>query len=174
MTEPVAWAGVTAVRLVALTKVTEAAGVPPNSKVVEAVKSVPVRVTVSPPRGVPLLGETEVKAGGLLKLNPPRRVSEPFPFVTVTSTRPAAWAGVTAVRVVALTKVTEVAGVPPKSAVVVAVKSVPVRVTVSPPRGVPLLGDTEVRVGGLLYVNPPKSVSVPLTFVTVTSAGPDA
>ena len=92
-----------------------------------------------------------------MKINPPNRVSDPFTFVTVTSTVPAAWAAVTAVRVVALTKVTEAAGVPPKSTVVVVVKLVPVRVPVSPPRGVPLLGETEVKLGGLLNVKAPTS-----------------
>ena len=42
----------------------------------------------------------------------PTRVSLPFSLVTVTSTRPAAWAGVAAVKVVVLTNVTDVAAVP--------------------------------------------------------------
>ena len=74
------------------------------------------------------------------------RVSLPFALLTTTSTVPAAWAGVTAVNVLAFTNVTEVAGVPPRVTAVLAVKSLPVRVTLSPPNGLPLLGEIEVKV----------------------------
>ena len=102
----------------------------------------------------------------------PVRVSEPFSFVTVTLTTPAAWAGVTALRVVAFTKVTDAAGVLAKVTVVVAVKAEPVSVTVSPPSGVPLAGLTVVKTGAPLKVKPAVSVPEPFRFVTVTSTVP--
>ena len=79
-------------------------------------------------------------------------VSMPFGSVTVTSTVPGAWAAVTTMSVVESTNVTEVVGVPPKSTVVAAVNPKPVKVTVSPPRGDPLVGLTDVTAGRTLKV----------------------
>ena len=82
-------------------------------------------------------------------MNAPTRVSLPFPLLTDPSTVPGVCAGVTASRVVALTNVTD-ATIPPKVAEVLAVKPVPPTLTASPPRGVPLVGESEVREGELL------------------------
>ena len=71
---------------------------------------------------------------------------------TVTSTAPGPCAGVTAVRVVAETKVTEVVATPPKVTVASGVKSVPSSVTVSPPACAPPVRETVVNAGGLSYV----------------------
>ena len=82
-------------------------------------------------------------------MNPATSVSLPVAFETVTFTVPNP-AGVTAFKAVELTNVTDAAGTPPKSIAVPLVKLVPARVTVSPPNGVPLLGESEVKTGGLL------------------------
>ena len=137
-------------RVVTFTKDTEVAEVPSNSTVVEAVKSIPVRMTLSPPNGLPFAGEAEAKVGAKLYVNPPTRVAVPFSLLAATSTAPDAWGGVTADSVVAVRKVTAAAGVPPNVTEVVALKSVPTTVTLSPPKGVPLLGSTAVTLGGLL------------------------
>lgn len=63
-TVPAACAGATAVIDVALFTVNDVAAVPPNETAVVPVKFVPVMVTLVPPRVVPLVGETEVIAGG--------------------------------------------------------------------------------------------------------------
>jgi len=67
--------------------------------------------------------------------------------VTKTLAAPAAWAGVTAVIVVADTTVTEVAAVPPMVTLVAPVKPVPVIVTLLPPAVGPVLGESTVTVG---------------------------
>ena len=71
----------------------------------------------------------------------------PQGVITVTSTVPAVPAGLSAVIEVALTTVTFVAGVVPKSTAVAPVKSVPVIVTGVPPAVVPLVGERAVTVG---------------------------
>ena len=76
------------------------------------------------------------------------RVALPPAVLTITFTAPAAWAGVVAVRVVALLTVKAVAAAPPKVTAVTPVKLVPVRMTEVAPAVLPLLGATEVRVGG--------------------------
>jgi hypothetical protein len=79
-----------------------------------------------------------------------RPIPVPVPpgVVTITSTRPVACAGVTAVMVVALMTVTPVAAPPPNVTLVALVKLVPVMVTAVPPSVDPLLGLTPVTVGG--------------------------
>ena len=67
--------------------------------------------------------------------------------VTRTLADPAAWAGVVAVMVVALTTVTPVAAVPPMVTAVAPVKPVPVMVTEVPPVVGPVLGVIDVTVG---------------------------
>ncbi len=69
-------------------------------------------------------------------------------LVTTTSTAPAAWAGVMTSMVVAFCQVTPAAAVPPKVTVAPLTKSVPVIVTAVPPAVGPLVGATEVTVGG--------------------------
>jgi hypothetical protein len=73
--------------------------------------------------------------------------------VTVTSTAPAAWAGVVTSIWVELTKIMSVTAVPPKVTVAPRTKFVPVIVTTVPPVSGPLVGATEVTVGaGSMYV----------------------
>ena len=71
----------------------------------------------------------------------------PEGVVTVTSTVPAAWAGLVAVIEVALTTVTPVAAVLPKLTAVAPVKFVPVMVTGVLPTVVPVAGEMPVMVG---------------------------
>ena len=79
-------------------------------------------------------------------MKPPARVAVPPGVVTTTSTAPAAWAGVVAVRLVELMMVTLVAATPPMVTVVLpATKFVPVMVTVWPPEMGPA---PEATVGG--------------------------
>ena len=69
-------------------------------------------------------------------------------LVTTTLTAPAACAGVVAVRLVLLTKLTPVAAAPPKLTVAPDTKLVPVMVTAVPPTVEPLPGATAVTLGG--------------------------
>ena len=104
------------------------AAVPPKLTAVAPVKSVPVMVTVSPSRADDGVNELMVGAGINVKLAeelaiPPGVVIDIIPVVPLATT---------AVMLVALTTVKEVAGVPPKLTAVAPVKLVPVIVTVSP------------------------------------------
>src|SRR5690606_578282 len=84
---------------------------------------------------------------GTSKVNAPARVALPPGVVTATSTAPAAWAGVTAVIWVALSRGKLPAGHPPTGTAVAPVRSVPVSVTLVPPATGPVAGATAVRVG---------------------------
>ena len=75
-------------------------------------------------------------------------------LAATTLTAPAACAGVVAVIEVLLTRVTPVAGVPPKLSVTPVRKPVPVTVTVVPPLVVPELGVISVTVGAGLDGEP--------------------
>ena len=66
---------------------------------------------------------------------------------TSTAKEPLAYAGVTAVKLVALLTVTLVAGSPPKLTVVVGVKPLPVSVTKLPPVMEPVAGLMPLNVG---------------------------
>jgi hypothetical protein len=68
-------------------------------------------------------------------------------LATMTFTAPAAWAGVMAVIDVALTRVTPVAGVPPRLTVAPDRKPVPAIATLVPPLVVPVLGVIAVTWG---------------------------
>jgi hypothetical protein len=92
-----------------------------------------------------------------------------MPFDVVTLTLPVAPAPTTAVILVALTTVNEVAAVPPKLTAVAPVKFVPVIVTVCP---VPAeVGLNDAIVGGGKYVKPAR---VPVPDAVVTETEPDA
>lgn len=97
----------------------------------------------------------------------PGKLAEPPWVVTLTSPEPPF--PTTAVIVVALTTVKEVAGVPPKLTAVAPVKFVPFIVTVVP--AFALVGLKEFIVGAGINVNP-ASVAVPPSVVTLTF--PDA
>ena len=92
-----------------------------------------------------------------------------MPFDVVTLTLPVAPVPTTAVMLVALTTVNEVAAVPPKLTAVAPVKFVPVIVTVCP---VPAeVGLNDVIVGGGKYVKP---ANVPVPDAVVTDTTPEA
>lgn len=130
----------TAVMLVALATLNEAAGVPPKLTAVAPVKLVPVRVTVVPTADG--LAVALVMVGAGLK---PARV--PVPPGVVTETLPDALLATTAIMLVELTTVKDVAALPPKLTAVAPVKLVPVMVTVLPP--VVMAGVNAVMVGAL-------------------------
>ena len=134
----------TALIVVPLTMVNEAAGVPPKETIVTAPKSVPVIVTVVPVD--PVVGVKEVMlapgGGGVLYVNPP---SEAVPLAVVTLMLPDAPEPTTAVMVVEETTVKDVAAVPPKLTAVAPVKFVPVMVTVESVDAV--VGLNEVMLG---------------------------
>jgi hypothetical protein len=111
--------------------------------------------------------EVIVGAGvAVINVNP---VLLAFPLAVVTLTDPVVPEPTTAVMLVALTTVKEVAGVPPKLTAVAPVKFVPVIVTVCP---VPAdVGLNAVMVGGGKYVKPAK---VPVPDAVVTETEPEA
>ena len=63
---PAAWAGVMTIRVAEDKNDIEAAGMPSKVTVVETVKSEPAKVKLAPPKGLPLVGEMALIAGGLL------------------------------------------------------------------------------------------------------------
>ncbi len=143
-TEPEAPAPTVALMLVALTTVNVVAGVPPKLTAVAPVKFVPVILTTWPV--LPEVGVKDVIEGaGVEDINVnPALLAMPFDVVTLTL--PVAPAPTTAVILVALTTVNEVAAVPPKLTADAPVKFVPVIVTVCP---VPAeIGLKEAIVGG--------------------------
>ena len=75
-------------------------------------------------------------------------VAVPPAVVTATLFAPAVPAGVTAVMLVAETTTTLVAATPPTVTLLAPVRFVPVIVIAVPPRVEPLVGLTDVRVGG--------------------------
>ena len=161
LTAPVVPAATTAVIIVALTTVNEVAAVPPKLTDVAPVKFVPVMVTVCP---VPAeVGLNKEIVGGVRYVKPLLVIA---PFAVTTRTLPVLPAPTTAVILVALTTLNEIAAVPPKLTAVAPVKFVPVIVTVCP---VPAeVGLNEVIVGGGKYVKP-ANVPVPDAVVTETT-----
>jgi hypothetical protein len=117
----------TAVIVVELTTVNDAAGKAPKWTAVTPVKFVPVIVTVVPLAA--LVGVKEVTVGILIKVKPAR---ESVPSGAVTKTFPEEPAPTTAVIVVEFTTLKDVAGTPPKLIAVAPVKLLPVIVTVAP------------------------------------------
>ena len=77
----------------------------------------------------------------------PEPVAVPPKVVTTTFTAPSAWAGMVAIRVVSLMTEKLVAAVPPKLTAIAVVRSVPVIVTLVPPRVLPLEGAMLATVG---------------------------
>jgi len=118
----------TAVIVVELTTVYEAAAVPPKVTPETLLKLVPVIVTsVTSP--TPVVGVNEVMVGAGTQVKP-LKVAVPSGVVTLTD--PDDPAPTTAVMVVEFTTLNEVAAVPPKLTAVAPVKFVPVMVTVNP------------------------------------------
>ena len=127
-TVPEAPEATVALMLVALTTVKVLAAVPPKLTAVAPVKFVPVRLTTCPV--LPDVGVNDVIVGAgvaVTKVNP---VLLAMPFDVVTLILPVAPVPTTAVMLVALTTVNDVAAVPPKLTAVAPVKFVPVIVTV--------------------------------------------
>jgi hypothetical protein len=85
---------------------------------------------------------------------------------------PAVPAGVTAVTIVALTTLTEVAATPPIDTAVVPLRFVPVIVIAVPPTSGPAFGFTDEIVGAARYVNPLARFAVPAEVVTDTVLEP--
>jgi hypothetical protein len=156
--EPVA---TTAVMVVELTTLKDAAAVPPKLTAVAPVKLVPVIVTVAPLAALRGLKDDMVGAG--MKVNP---ACTALPPGVVTETLPEDPAATTAVMVVASTTTKEAAKVPPKLTEDASVKSVPVIVTVAPLAA--LVGLNEVIAGAGINVNPENN-AVPPAVVTETS-----
>jgi len=133
---------------VALATVTPVAAVPPKVTVAPDTNPEPVIVTGVPPAIGPDDGDTPVMAIEPY-VNPLVSVAVPLLSVTTTLTAPAAWAGVVAVMLVALTTVTPVAAVPPKVTVAPETNPVPEIVTGVPPAAGPDAGEIDEMVTGL-------------------------
>lgn len=150
-TLPATCAGVVAVIVVALVTVKLAAGALPKVTAVAPVNCLPAIVTTVPPAVGPLPGltlETTGGGGGCTSyVNAADAVPVPLGVVTVTSTGPAACAGVVAVIVVRSTTTTLVARTPPNLTSVAPTRFVPVMTTLVPPVVGPLFGDTDVTAG---------------------------
>ncbi len=146
--------------LVTLITVNEVAAVPPKLTAVTPVKLVPVMVTVAPVAAD--AGVKEVMVGVGSNVNPAR---VPVPPGDETLTVPEVPVATTAVMLVLLTTLNEVAAVPPKLTAVAPVKLVPVRVTVAPEPADS--GVMVVMVGSGKNVNPAR-VPVPPRVVTLT------
>jgi hypothetical protein len=114
----------TAVIVLSLLTVNDCAATLPKLTTLALLKPVPEIVTVAPNES--LVGETPDMAGAGIKVNPP---TESFSIPWLTTTLPLVPAPTLAVSVVALTKVTAWAAVPPKLTAVEAVKLAPVMVT---------------------------------------------
>ena len=148
-TVPAACAGATAVIDVADFTVKLVAAVPPKETAVAPFRFFPLMVTVVPPAVGPEVGLMPVTVGWATYVNwAAAEVAEvPPAVVTVTSTLPAACAGLVAVSVVAEVTATLVAVLPPKLTVAPGWKLVPVIVTVVPPAVGPAVGLTALTVG---------------------------
>ena len=144
---PAAPDGVTAVTVVALTTTTEVAALPPTLTELVPVRFVPVIVIAVPPVVGPTFGEIDEIVGPAPSVNPLVRFAVPPGVVTDTVFAPAVPAGVTAVTVVELTTLTEVAATPPIVTELAPVKFVPVIVIAVPPLVGPTFGETDEIVG---------------------------
>ena len=145
---PAVPAGVTAVTLVAEFTTKLVAATPPTDTLLAPVRNVPVIVIAVPPRVEPLVGVTDVIVGGTTYVNAFVNVAVPPAVVTATLFAPAVPAGVTAVTLVAETTTTLVAATPPTVTLLAPVRFVPVIVIAVPPIVEPLVGLTDVIVGG--------------------------
>lgn len=147
----------TAVTVVADTLVKEVALVPPKVTAVVPDRLVPVMVTVAPAPAP--VGVKELIAGAGIKVKP---ANPAVPPSVVTLRLPLEPAPTTAVMVVAETRETEEAAVPPKVTVGTPEKLVPVMVITAPLPA--LVGVKELTVGAGIKVNP-ANVAVPPAVV---------
>jgi hypothetical protein len=121
------------------------AAVPPKLTTVAPVKLVPVMVTTAPVAADEGVNEVIVGAGINVRLLeelavPPGVVTDIVPVVPLATT---------AVMLVALTTVKEVAAVPPKLTIVAPVKLVPVMVTTAPVAADEGVNEVTVGAGGI-------------------------
>jgi hypothetical protein len=126
-TSPVEPEAITAVMVVELTTMKEAAAVPPKLTALASVRSVPVIVMVAPLAAV--VGVNDDMEGAGIKINPPSR---PVPEPLVTETSPDPPLATSAVIVLSSTTIKDAADTPPKLTSVEPVKSEPVIVIVVP------------------------------------------
>src|SRR6266545_4011855 len=108
--------------------------------------------TLWPPPLGPMVGDTEVMPGAVVKVYRSAAVATlvPAAVLTRTWTAPAAWAGVTAVILVGELTVNDAAAVEPKLTQLTPLKSAPLMVTVWPPPVGPVAGETELIVDGTM------------------------
>ncbi len=180
-TAPAAWAGVTNVSVLPLAATVAVAVWPPMVTVVAPVtKPVPVIVTTVPPAIGPWVGDNDAAVGttaGGTYWKWRAGLDVPPGVVTVTSTDPAAWAGVTNDRLVAEPTVAVAVWPPMLTVVAPDTKPVPVIVTAVLPAVGPLTGDNDRAVGttaGGTYWKWRAGLDVPPGVVTVTSTDPAA
>ena len=145
---PAVPAGVTAVMVVGEVRFSAVAATPPTVTLATTARFAPVIVINVPPRVEPLVGVTAVIVGGTTYVNAFVNVAVPPAVVIATLFAPAAAAGVTAVTLVAEFTTTLVAATPPTVTLVAPVRFAPVRVIAVPPIVEPLVGLTDVIVGG--------------------------
>src|SRR3954466_100037 len=121
----------------------------PKRTAVTALKPWPVTVTRVPPAPVPCAGDTAPTDGGLTNVTPSLRclVDVPAAVWTVTSTAPAAWAGLVTSSLVDDTRWTDEPRDLPEDTVVPRAKWLPVIVTRLPPAALPLAGATAFTPG---------------------------
>ena len=127
--------GVTALICVALAIVKLAAGTTPNLTEVAPENPVPVMVTVVPPECGPLVGLRPVTAGAATYVNLSVLTAGLVPagVVTLTSTVPAAWAGLVAKRAISETTLKEEGGGGSEVTAVAPVKEAPAMAITVPP-----------------------------------------
>ena len=162
-TLPVAPVPTVAVILVELTTVKLVAAVPPKLTAVAPIKFAPVIVIVVP--DAPKVGVKELMVGG--ETAKPAKVA--VPLGVVTDTLPLLPEATTAVMLVALATLNELAAVPPKLTAVAPVKLVPVMVTVAPTAA----GLVNVVIVGAALMVLVVKVNVPPGVVTDTLPGVD-
>ena len=155
-------AGLVALQLVVVEQDTAVAAVAPNATVVApgvVLNPVPLIATLVLPAAGPELGAIELTVGaGARYVNWSATLVALVwpPTVTLTSTVPAAWAGLVAVQLVVVEQDTAVAAPAPKATVVapgVVLNPVPVIVTAVPPAVGPLVGAMLLTAGAATYVN---------------------
>ena len=144
--------------------INELACIPPKLIAVAPLKFVPVIFTIVP--DPPVVGVNPVTMGAGINVNP---ACDAFPKGVVTFMLPDAPGPTTAVMVVALTTVKEVAATPPKLTAEAPVKLVPVIVTVLAAPA--LVGVKSVIAGGAANTNPDLE---PEPNGVVTTTSPDA
>jgi len=152
----------TAVIVFASTTVNDVAAVPPKLTAVAPVRLVPVMVTVVPELALVGVNEEMVGAGEPINVNPAKVAVPPG---VVTLTLPDAPTPTSALIILELSTVNDVAAVPPKLTAVAPPRFVPEMVINVPELAV--VGPKKEIVGATININPAK-VAVPPGVVTLT------